>query len=758
MWADRRRNESGFTLIELLIATVVGGLILGAVGTAFIVTARGSQGVHERLMQSQDAQLIATNFTSDVQSADPSLVDPTTAVAPGTSTGCGGAASPGENLLRLQWTEMTAADQMTAYSVSYRINPPASASEPATVTRYYCSASASATGTPATPAVIGVAGTSAPAMSNPPSGNASTTLVVTKPADLEVGHLMVAHAVFEKGWDAGTNAQITPAGWTLVQRDDSEGNIGQAIFYRFADASDISPATTSYSFPFTQAVKAAGSILRITGANPASSPIVASSGANGQAGNAIAPGVNADANSLLLSFFGVKKKDITLGVPAGMTSLYQFQNPQDVRVLAARQAISTAGGTGTRTSTIPGGGEKWVAQNVVLRAGSSSSSGLTFPPVTDILAGATPTSKVVAHHLAYPQPTPAAVNGPRITMTLSAFTGDGVSSPYEYVMAASMRTPVHVVHVTGITRNGPETTNASSVSWTVTFSESVTGVSPGSFALAQAGGVSGATITPPVSGSGTTYTVTADTGSGDGTLGLNLIDNDTIVDGDGNHLGGTGAGNGNFTGQVYTITAAAPPDTTPPTVTIDQAAGQLDPTSTAPVNFTVVFSEAVVGFTEADVTLSGTAGGTKTKVLTGTGTTYNVAVSGATAGTLIATVAAGVAQDAAGNSNLASTSTDNEVTITVAATPIEFKSSATAQTGSGSSGSDAGSLASQRETSCWRRSPSRRALMPESLRPRAGPWFCGRTAPRTSGRRSTTRSLPPPRSPHRGTPSRSANR
>ena len=89
-------------------------------------------------------------------------------------------------------------------------------------------------------------------------------------------------------------------------------------------------------------------------------------------------------------------------------------------------------------------------------------------------------------------------------------------------------------------------------SWTVTFSESVTGVNAADFALVQAA-ASPAPRSRPSAGSGTTYTVTATTGTGSGTLGLNLVDDDTIVDGVANPLGGTGAGNGNFTGQVYTI-------------------------------------------------------------------------------------------------------------------------------------------------------------------------------------------------------------
>ena len=60
-------------------------------------------------------------------------------------------------------------------------------------------------------------------------------------------------------------------------------------------------------------------------------------------------------------------------------------------------------------------------------------------------------------------------------------------------------------------------------------------------------------------------------------------------------------------------------DTTAPTVTINQAAGQSDPTGSSPINFTVVFSEPVTGFATGDVTLSGTAGAT-TAVVTGSGT------------------------------------------------------------------------------------------------------------------------------------------
>ncbi len=98
-----------------------------------------------------------------------------------------------------------------------------------------------------------------------------------------------------------------------------------------------------------------------------------------------------------------------------------------------------------------------------------------------------------------------------------------------------------------------------------------------------------------------------------------------------------------------------------PMVTVEQAAGQADPANSSPINFTVVFSEPVTGFDGADVVLGGTACPT-TAVVTGGGTTYNVAVSGmSVSGSVTVSILAGAAQDAAGNLSEASTSEDNTV-------------------------------------------------------------------------------------------------
>jgi len=195
------------------------------------------------------------------------------------------------------------------------------------------------------------------------------------------------------------------------------------------------------------------------------------------------------------------------------------------------------------------------------------------------------------------------------------------------------------------------------VNVTVNFSENVT-LAGGNLTLnLDSGGT--VTLTPFSSNSVSgTYTVGTGQNSTDlNTTGLTLAGGASLQDATSNNVTLTIPG-----GQSLADNKALVIDTTAPTVTVEQAVGQGDPTTSSPINYTVTFSEAVTGFATGDVTLGGTAGAT-TGTVTGSGTTYTVAVSGMTAnGTAIATLAAGVATDTAGNPNTASTSTDNIVT------------------------------------------------------------------------------------------------
>ncbi|MBK8821830.1 MAG: S-layer homology domain-containing protein [Anaerolineales bacterium] len=92
----------------------------------------------------------------------------------------------------------------------------------------------------------------------------------------------------------------------------------------------------------------------------------------------------------------------------------------------------------------------------------------------------------------------------------------------------------------------PNPTNLLSVDFTVTFSESVIGVDPGDFSLTT-NSVSSAAVSG-ISGSGSVYTVSVNTGVGSGTLRLDVLDNDSITDLSLNPLSA-----GLITGETYTI-------------------------------------------------------------------------------------------------------------------------------------------------------------------------------------------------------------
>ncbi|MGA2501180.1 MAG: Ig-like domain-containing protein, partial [Tepidisphaeraceae bacterium] len=125
------------------------------------------------------------------------------------------------------------------------------------------------------------------------------------------------------------------------------------------------------------------------------------------------------------------------------------------------------------------------------------------------------------------------------TLTLTA-AGSGITDALGNAMTANA-TGTWVVDTTAptvisINRAGSTPTNATSLQYTVTFSENVTGVDATDFALALTGVT--ATI-GTVTGSGTTYTVPITGVSGTGTLGLKLLNDHSIADLASNALAGT---------------------------------------------------------------------------------------------------------------------------------------------------------------------------------------------------------------------------
>ena len=156
---------------------------------------------------------------------------------------------------------------------------------------------------------------------------------------------------------------------------------------------------------------------------------------------------------------------------------------------------------------------------------------------------------------------------------------------------------VYQVWALSLVRNDPSPTSASTVSYTLTLNEPVTGVDTGDFILSmQSGGsISGAGI-QQVTGSDAQYVIDISTGTGDGVLRLLLNDNDSIKNLSMEPLGGAGTGNGSLWGETYTI------DKTAPLLFLFSALP--NPTNMSPIPVVAAFTEEVTGFDASDLNVT----------------------------------------------------------------------------------------------------------------------------------------------------------
>ena len=209
----------------------------------------------------------------------------------------------------------------------------------------------------------------------------------------------------------------------------------------------------------------------------------------------------------------------------------------------------------------------------------------------------------------------------------------------------------------------PDPTGGTPINFTVVFSEAIVASSFTVSDITQNGTATGVTWRIVDSGNQTTFTLSAIaiTAAGTTTVRPSIAPNRVT-----NAAGNSNNISASVDNEVTFNSAVAP------AVTVNQAAGQADPTTTLPATFTVVFSEAIIAsiFTPADITQNGTATGiTWTITDSGDHTVFTVSATATTGfGTLVPSIAANRVTDLVGNNNTASTSTDNSVTYAIAPT------------------------------------------------------------------------------------------
>ncbi len=209
------------------------------------------------------------------------------------------------------------------------------------------------------------------------------------------------------------------------------------------------------------------------------------------------------------------------------------------------------------------------------------------------------------------------------------------------------------------------------VDFTVVFSEPIDPAMFTTTDIHQTGTISGSQISWSIldSGDHQTFTLAAATIAGNGTL------QPSIPPGSVQDLAGNENDASSSTDSTVEYT-----DTIPPSVTVNQAAGQSDYTNVLPIHFTVVFSEPIVAsiFTTSDITQTGTASGINW-ILTDSGDhkTFTLSATAVnSAGTVVPFIDANRVIDFVGNNNLASTSTDNVVVYDTAAPTVTVNQAA----------------------------------------------------------------------------------
>ena len=638
-----RAAQGGFTLAELMIVvSIVGGISL-ALGAAFGVSAKATTEAQTRLRESHDAQLLTTYFQRDAASATSIL----TAVNDRPAGACGAVPLGARNVVVLGWTEVVGAS--TIAKAAFYFQPEGTDD----LVRRFCE-----NGAPTSEILLARdAGDWSLTMSD-------CTAPCTLPARLRLG---LTHGRSKYEYSIGalmrtTNAKASPdvaptlSSITLVDAPFNNGNKnnrGATNNVQFA-VTFSEPVMQVYAtdFRIRETLGGAASVLSVGGA-----PTVARTTWHVTVGTSALTGTG----TLALDLFPVvppgtpatkiadrSGKKYSAGPVNGPSYTIDKVAPT-VTLVAKTPQPPTATGSATFTVTFSEPVDGFDVADIV-RGGSAPADG------TITMTGANPYDITVSG-LTTDQNVILTI--PIGTVTDLAGNGNSVSG------GASVMYDTAVPTVLSIVRAGNDPTNAGTVSWTVTFSEPVSGVNstsfsgsgPTDFILAKTG-LGGTTnfaaATKPCTGAlCNVWTVSVGTGSGSGTIGLTLLDNNSIVDQLSKQLGGPGGAlDGSVVGPVYTI------DRTAPTVaSLVKNVGQASPTASPTASFTATFSEPVTGFDGNDVTRTGTAGGGTVSV-TGGPTVWTITVSGLTSdGTVIVQVGANKVTDLAGNNNSAGSGT-----------------------------------------------------------------------------------------------------
>ena len=200
--SPRRRFDEGFTLVELLIVVTILPVVVGAISIGLISVLSLQANATSRVSDSSDAQIVASTFVKDVQSARGLTTGPTSQ--------CGPTSSGVVQLLGLRWSGNSTVVSYDSVAVANGANTTYS------LVRDYCTLNSSV---PSRVSVIAhdlPSGQAVPTI-NPPNGAASTGWIST------AGILGVKLMVTAPQSKFSYSLTGTPRAWTATSGALSSG-------------------------------------------------------------------------------------------------------------------------------------------------------------------------------------------------------------------------------------------------------------------------------------------------------------------------------------------------------------------------------------------------------------------------------------------------------------------------------------------------------------------------------------------------------
>uniref|UniRef100_UPI0025D1309E beta strand repeat-containing protein n=1 Tax=uncultured Pedobacter sp. TaxID=246139 RepID=UPI0025D1309E len=235
--------------------------------------------------------------------------------------------------------------------------------------------------------------------------------------------------------------------------------------------------------------------------------------------------------------------------------------------------------------------------------------------------------------------------------TISGFSGSGTTYTFNATPTANGAVTISVL--ANVAQDAAGNGNTAASQFSITYTQAVTAapvvVSPANGSLVSTAtpgysgtATAGSTVTVYVDGT-SVGTTTATGGNWSLTQPTALAQGSHTVYANAQVVGNAVSANSNT--NIFTV------DNVAPTVVISSTAGASGgSTSTSPIPFTITFSESVTGFVAGDLSV----GNATISGFSGSGTTYTFNATPTASGAVTISIAANVAQDAAGNGNAAS--------------------------------------------------------------------------------------------------------